>query len=141
MRWIKTPVCIVLLLIFSPGIHAQPEAKYPVPTKYDLSTVPVLYTVGYAHLDTQWRWDYPETISSYIKSTLDDNFLFFDKYKDYVFTFSGARRYKMMKEYYPERYERLKKYIDKGRWFVGGSSVDECHAFVRVHHTSRLIWQ
>ena len=128
MRWIKTLVCIVLLLIFSSRIIAQPEAKYPVPVKYDLSTDPVLYTVGYAHLDTQWRWDYPETISKFLKSTLDDNFAFFDKYKEYVFTFSGARRYRMMKEYYPERYEKLKKYIDKGRWYVGGSSVDEFDA-------------
>ena len=72
MRWIKTFVCIVLLLIFSSRIIAQPEAKYPVPVKYDLSTDPVLYTVGYAHLDTQWRWDYPETISKFLKSTLDD---------------------------------------------------------------------
>ena len=128
MRWIKTVAGLGLLLICSCAVQAQPEAKYPVPVKYDLATEPVLYTVGYAHLDTQWRWDYPETISKYIKSTLDDNFAFFDKYKDYVFTFSGARRYKMMKEYYPDRYEKLKKYIDKGRWFVGGSSVDECDA-------------
>ena len=112
MRWIKTVAGLGLLLICSCAVQAQPEAKYPVPVKYDLATEPVLYTVGYAHLDTQWRWDYPETISKYIKSTLDDNFAFFDKYKDYVFTFSGARRYKMMKEYYPDRYEKLKKYID-----------------------------
>jgi alpha-mannosidase len=109
-------------------MYAQPEIKTPDPVKYDISHDPVLYTVGYAHLDTEWRWDYPETINLYIKATLDDNFHLLDKYKDYVFTFSGARRYKMMKEYYPERYEKLKKYISKGRWFVGGSSVDECDA-------------
>ncbi|HTX88370.1 MAG TPA: glycoside hydrolase family 38 C-terminal domain-containing protein [Bacteroidales bacterium] len=96
--------------------------------KYDLNTDPVLYTVGYAHLDTQWRWDYPETINDYIRATMDDNFRYFEKYKGYVFTFSGARRYRMMKEYYPARYEKLKKYIGLGRWNVGGSSVDECDA-------------
>ncbi|MCX6245099.1 MAG: glycosyl hydrolase-related protein [Bacteroidetes bacterium] len=116
------------LLICSCRIVAQPEAKMTAPMKYNLSEEPVLYTVGYAHLDTEWRWDYPETVNKYIKSTLDDNFRFFEKYKDYVFTFSGARRYKMMKEYYPERYEKLKKYISGNRWFVGGSSVDECDA-------------
>jgi len=94
--------------------------------KYDLSKDPVLYTVGYAHLDTEWRWDYEETVNSFLKATLDDNFLRFEKYKPYVFSFSGARRYKMMKEYYPEKYETLKKYIARGRWFVAGSSVDEC---------------
>ena len=75
---------------------------------------PVLYTVGYAHLDTEWRWDYEETINVYLKTTLDDNFQRFEKYGPYVFSFSGARRYKMMKEYYPEKYETLKKYVASG---------------------------
>ena len=35
-----------------------------------------------------------------------------------------------MKEYYPQLYERLKKYIAEGRWFVSGSSVDEGDALV-----------
>jgi alpha-mannosidase len=127
----RSPVAIaftLILLICTGRIAAQPEAKTPVPMNFNLSSDPVLYTVGYAHLDTEWRWDYPETINKFLKATLDDNFRFFEKYKDYVFTFSGARRYKMMKEYYPERYEKLKKYISTGRWFVGGSSVDECDA-------------
>jgi alpha-mannosidase len=128
MRSFKTHVCIFLFLICIYSLIAQQEVKLPGDAKYDLSKQPVLYTVGYAHLDTQWRWDYPETINLYIKATLDDNFRLFEKYKEYVFTFSGARRYKMMKEYYPDRYEKLKKYIAKGRWFVGGSSVDECDA-------------
>jgi len=124
-----TTLSILSLVWFIPGIlHAQPEVNKPNTPKYDLSREPVLYTVGYAHLDTQWRWDYEETIDKFLKSTLDENFQRFEKYKPYVFTFSGARRYKMMKEYYPEKFEKLKKYISQGRWFVGGSSVDECDA-------------
>ncbi len=128
MKLSLTPALIIILLLCNFTMVAQPEIKIPGPVKYDISSEPVLYTVGYAHLDTQWRWDYQETINQYIKATMDDNFRFFEKYKEYVFTFSGARRYKMMKEYYPDRYEKLKKYISKGRWFVGGSSVDECDA-------------
>jgi alpha-mannosidase len=30
-----------------------------------------------------------------------------------------------MKEYYPEDYAKLKKYISQGKWFTGGSSVEE----------------
>jgi alpha-mannosidase len=127
MRLFRTSALILLLFLCN-RIYTQPDSKITAPVKQDISHDPVLYTVGYAHLDTQWRWDYPETINLYIKATLDDNFRFMEKYKDYVFTFSGARRYKMMKEYYPEKYEKLKKYITKGRWFVGGSSVDECDA-------------
>ena len=120
----------LMVLLITHVAYAQPEASKPVAPGFDLSKDPVLYTVGYAHLDTEWRWDYETTINEYLKNTLDDNFKRFEKYKPYVFTFSGARRYKMMKEYYPEKYEKLKKYVAQGRWFIGGSSVDECDANV-----------
>jgi len=94
-------------------------------SSWDLSKDRVLYAVGYAHLDTQWRWDYVTTIDKYIKDTLVDNFQRFEDYPEYVFSFTGSVRYEMMKEYYPELYERMKDYIAQGRWFVSGSSVDE----------------
>ena len=93
--------------------------------KYDISKDKVLYTIGYAHLDTEWNWEYPITINEYIKKTMVDNFKLFEKYPDYVFNFTGSRRYNMMKEYYPELYKRVKDYIAQGRWYVSGSSVDE----------------
>ena len=89
-----------------------------------------LYVVGYAHLDTQWRWTYPMVIDDYIPATLDDNFKLFDKFPGYVFNFSGSRRYEMMKEYYPQSYEKLKEYVAAGKWFPAGSSVDEGDANV-----------
>ncbi len=93
--------------------------------KYDISKDKVLYTIGYAHLDTEWNWEYPTTINEYIKNTMEDNFKLFEKYPDYVFNFTGSRRYNMMKEYYPESYIKVKDYIKQGRWFISGSSVDE----------------
>lgn len=93
--------------------------------KYDISKEKVLYTIGYAHLDSEWNWDYPTTINQYIWNTMADNFKLFEKYPDYVFNFTGSRRYKMMKEYYPESYEKVKDYIEQGRWYISGSSVDE----------------
>jgi alpha-mannosidase len=41
-----------------------------------------------------------------------------------VFTFEGAFRYQLMKEYYPAEYERLKQYVADGRWRVAGSWLD-----------------
>ncbi len=94
-------------------------------SKYDMSREKVLFTVGYAHLDTQWRWDYQKTIKEYIWNTMVDNFALFEKYPNYVFNFSGANRYLMMKEYYPEQYQLVKKYVAAGRWFPSGSSMEE----------------
>ncbi len=85
---------------------------------------PELYVVGTAHLDTQWRWTIERTIAEYIPATLRDNFRLFEKYPDYVFSFEGAFRYMLMKEYYPEEYEQLKRYIAAGRWRVAGSWLD-----------------
>jgi alpha-mannosidase len=91
----------------------------------DLTREPTLYVVGYAHLDTQWRWEYPRTIGEYIPNTMRDNFALFEKYPNYIFNFSGANRYRMMKEYFPPDYARVKQYVAAGRWFPAGSSMEE----------------
>lgn len=109
-------------LAFLPMLYAQPTLK---PGDYDITKDRLLYTIGYSHLDTEWNWDYPTTINEYILNTMVENFSLFEKYPDYVFNFTGSRRYKMMKEYYPQLYTKVKKYIDEGRWTVSGSSVDE----------------
>lgn len=54
---------------------------------------------------------------------MDDPLL--EKYPNYIFNFKGSRRYEFMQEYYPEGFERVKKYMQAGRWYPGGSSVDE----------------
>ena len=90
----------------------------------DLSSDKVLYVVGTAHLDTQWNWTIQTTIDEYIKNTLDGNFALFEEYPNYNFSFEGAFRYMLMKEYYPERYQTLSDYIAQGRWHVAGSTVE-----------------
>lgn len=91
----------------------------------DLAKQPALYIVGYAHLDTEWRWEYPQTIGEFLPKTMRENFALFEKYPHYVFNFSGANRYRLMKEYYPADYERLRAYVKAGRWFPAGSSMEE----------------
>lgn len=90
----------------------------------DLSNEKTIYTVATAHLDTQWNWDVKTTINNYISKTLVNNFNLFEKYPDYNFSFEGAFRYALMKEYYPEQYQQMKDYIAQGRWHVTGSSWD-----------------
>ncbi len=90
----------------------------------DLSK-PTLFVVGYAHLDTQWRWEYPQVIREFLPHTMHDNFSLFEKYPHYIFNFSGANRYRLMKEYYPADYARLTQYVKAGRWFPAGSSMEE----------------
>ncbi len=93
--------------------------------KPDLTQQPTLYVVGYAHLDTEWRWEYPQVINEYIRKTMEDNFKLFEKYPHYIFNFSGADRYRFMKEYFPADYAQVKSYVAAGRWFPAGSSMEE----------------
>ena len=93
--------------------------------KPDLTKQPTLYAVGYAHLDTEWRWEYPQVIDDYLFHTMHDNFTLFDKYPHYIFNFSGANRYRLMQEYFPSDFDRVEKYVAAGQWFPAGSSMEE----------------
>ncbi|MBE6746961.1 MAG: alpha-mannosidase [Ruminococcaceae bacterium] len=83
-----------------------------------------VYTVATAHLDTVWNWDFEHTVSECIFNTLAENFKLFEAYPDYKFSFEGAYRYELMEEYYPELFEQLKVYVEKGKWNVAGSSYE-----------------
>jgi alpha-mannosidase len=121
MRQLCTTVFSIAILWFSfAGITDAQTQEKP-----DLSKQPTLYTVGYAHLDTEWRWEYPQVIDEYIRKTMEDNFALFEKYPHYIFNFTGANRYRLMKEYYPADFAKLKQYVDSGRWFPAGSSMEE----------------
>jgi alpha-mannosidase len=108
-----------LAMLFSVNAAAQ-TMKAP-----DITKDPTLYVVPYAHLDTQWRWEMPQTISEYLLKTMRVNFDYIDRYPHYVFNWTGSNRYRLMKEYFPDDYARVKEYVAKGRWFPAGSSVEE----------------
>ncbi|MFZ1010999.1 MAG: glycoside hydrolase family 38 C-terminal domain-containing protein [Candidatus Sulfotelmatobacter sp.] len=118
-------LCSVLVATLLTSFILLAVAHTQTAEKPDLSKQPTLFVIGYAHLDTEWRWEYPQVISEYLRKTMEDNFTLFDKYPHYVFNFSGANRYRLMKEYFPADFARLKKYVDQGRWFPAGSSMEE----------------
>jgi len=122
---------ILLLPVFA---FSQPTERR---AKYDISKERVLYAVGYTHLDSEYEWDYKTTVSEYLKNTMEENFRLLDKYPDYVFNFTGARRYHLMKEYHPELFRKLKGYIAQGRWYVAGSSMEE--AEVNISNSESVI--
>ncbi len=83
-----------------------------------------IYTIATAHLDTSWLWTLEKTIDEYIPDTLKRNFELLEKYPEYKFNFEGSYRYELIKEYYPEEYEKLKKYIKDGRWNPCGACYE-----------------
>ena len=83
-----------------------------------------IYTIATAHLDTVWNWDFEHVINVCLKDTLEQNFKYFEQYPEYRFNFEGAYRYELFEEYYPEKFEQLKKYIEAGKWNVTGSCYE-----------------
>jgi len=138
---IRYPILFLLLGTMSFGVSSQTPKSKPkqkpstaatqvkshsaVTARPNLAKEPTLYVVGYAHLDTEWRWEYPQVIQEYLTKTMRNNFALFEKYPHYIFNFTGANRYRLMKEYYPADFERLKFYVSTGRWFPAGSSMEE----------------
>jgi alpha-mannosidase len=114
--------CLLLVLAACPLLPSLQGQTMKAP---DITKDPTLYVVPYAHLDTQWRWEMPQTISEYLLKTMRVNFDYIDKYPHYVFNWTGSNRYRMMKEYFPDDYSRLTQYVAAGRWFPAGSSVEE----------------
>ena len=87
-------------------------------------TVPRLSVVATAHLDTQWRWTIKNTIDSFVPDTFRKNYALMDQYPEYVFSFEGAFKYMLLKEYYPDEYKKLPKYLQNRQWRICGSWVD-----------------
>lgn len=85
---------------------------------------PKVHTIATAHLDTSWLWTFEQTIDEYIPDTLKRNFTFLEKYPQYKFNFEGSYRYELIKEYYPEEYKKIKKYIAEGRWNPCGACYE-----------------
>lgn len=85
---------------------------------------PTIYMVANAHWDTQWNWDIQRSISEFLPNTLKQNFALMEQYPDYIFSLEGAVKYDMAKEYMPELYDQLVKYVKEGRWHVSGSGWD-----------------
>src|ERR1700733_11116438 len=81
-------ICLPLALATPNSGRAQ-TAQPP-----DITKTPTLFVVPYAHLDTQWRWEFPQVISEYLLKTMRVNFDYMDKYPHYVFNCTGSTRYR-----------------------------------------------
>jgi alpha-mannosidase len=125
-RRILIPIILATAIACAaPFTAAQAQTGAPAEVKTQTAAPDrTLHVIATAHLDTQWRWTIQTTIDEYIKNTLHDNFRLFEKYPEYRFSFEGAFRYELMKEYYPADFERVRGYVGTGQWNVTGSSYD-----------------
>ena len=86
----------------------------------DITKTPTLYVVPYAHLDTQWRWEFPQTISEYLLKTMRVNFDLIDKYPHYVFNWTGRQPLPADEGIFPERLRQDEAVRRRGPLVSGG---------------------
>jgi alpha-mannosidase len=106
------------------GVSARKALKQAEDVLAPLGRAAKRYTihcVGHAHIDMNWMWNWPETVA-----TTNDTFTTVDRLMDefptFKFSQSQASVYRIMKDYLPELYERVKRRIAEGRWEVTAST-------------------
>lgn len=80
-----------------------------------------LFCIGHAHIDMNWMWTWPETVSVCYDtfSTMDQLMVEFPQFH---FSQSQVSVYRAMQHYAPELFERIRARIAEGRWDVTASN-------------------
>ena len=99
---------------------AAREALRPAMEAVNGSTMPVFYAVGNAHLDLAWCWPLAETYRKTAR-TFAAQLRLLEEYPDYKFIVSQPACYEMVREHYPELFERIKKAAKEGNWIADGA--------------------
>ena len=80
---------------------------------------PVVAVCGHTHIDMAWLWQLHHTTDKGARSFSTVLHLM-DRYPEYRFMQSSPLLYEMVKERYPELFERIREKIREGRWEVTG---------------------
>ncbi|WP_044913315.1 alpha-mannosidase [Butyrivibrio sp. WCE2006] len=96
------------------------EVLRPVLEAENGSTMPTYYAVGNSHLDLAWLWPMAETYRKTAR-TFAAQLRLIEQYPEYKYIQSQPAAYEMVKEYYPELFERIKEAIKGGQWIAEGA--------------------
>lgn len=80
-----------------------------------------MHLCGHAHIDMNYQWDWPETVSI-ARDTFTTVNTLMDEFPDFRFSQSQASLYIAMERYCPKIFEMIKKRVKEGRWEVTASS-------------------
>jgi len=83
-----------------------------------------VYLIGNAHIDPVWLWRWPEGMQV-VRATCQAALELMERYPDFKFSFSSAIFYKWLKENEPEMFEKIKGYVEEGRWEIVGGWIIE----------------
>ena len=101
-------------------INSGRERLRPLLECVNGSTAPTLYAFGHAHIDVAWLWPWAETERKIARSVISQLSLM-EEYPEYRFLQSQPQLYIMLKNRYPELYERFKQALMSGKVFADGA--------------------
>jgi len=81
-----------------------------------------VHMIGNAHLDPVWLWnraDGTDAVLATARSACDR----LDEYPDFIFTCSGQWFHEQVQVHDPALFERIRHYVDAGRWRLAGGMV------------------
>ncbi len=83
------------------------------------STAPVFFTFGHAHLDVEWLWPLAETERK-MGRTLGTQLALMEEYPEYKYLQSQPHLMVMLRQRYPDVYERFKAAVKSGNIILDG---------------------
>jgi alpha-mannosidase len=76
-------------------------------------------------LETQSRWDCTLTVTEYLKNSAERNLSLLTRYPRFRVNFPGALSYALLKEYYPDLYRQVSRYVSRHRWYPAGAALEQ----------------
>lgn len=80
----------------------------------------VVHCVGHGHIDMNWRWNWPETVSITI-DTLRTVLRLMEEYPAFTYSQSQASIYTIVEEHDPDMLKQIAQRVREGRWEVTAS--------------------
>ena len=93
----------------------------PLLEKHNGDTTPEMFGFGHAHLDVAWLWPLAETERKCVR-TFSTQLDLMKRYPEYKFLQSQPHLYQMVKDHYPDLYERVREAVVAGQWIPDGAA-------------------
>ncbi|SFQ38196.1 alpha-mannosidase [Caldicoprobacter faecalis] len=100
-------------------IRAGRERLKPLLECVNGSTAPIMFAFGHSHIDVAWLWPLAETERKCAR-TFATQLALMEEYPEYKFLQSQPHLYMMVKQRYPELYERIKEAVKRGQFIPEG---------------------
>lgn len=103
------------------SLDAARVRLHPLLEKENGDTMPSMVGFGHAHIDVAWLWPLAETERKCVR-TFSNQLALMERYPEYKFLQSQPQLYVMVKENYPQLYEKILQAVKRGQWIADGAA-------------------